>query len=253
MSLMTTFVLALALGAPAADAPLLDCLPAQVDIAVWWRANPERAFLLPHLEHAWQRAGDAGVGDGLMELIAEFGGPSVRMGLEGGLALGASLLGGIDAANLLNEGAAALCVASRPRGAVLVLRPRDAGRALSDLTRLVRMLAGLTGRAGGLQERDRGFVLAMPELPGRELRVEQVGETLVAAFGRGMFDGVAGRIEGREDSPSFRDHPAWRRVSALLPRAEDCAYFVDLGALLALADEAVTAFDPVWAGPEAEP
>ncbi len=214
---------------PAREAELLDLLPAESAAAVWWRLNPERAFMSAHFERALARANEAKVGESILELIEQVQGVQARLGVQGGSAMLGALLGQIEYGNLLAEVACSWSLAPQP-AAMLVCRPRDPERAFKELAACLGTLARMAGQIVTVtNESEWRIVYASTRAPGVELWLAKQDGLVVAASSKAALVDLDERKAGRK--AGLRANAKWRAAAAQLPRPEDAAYFLDLETL----------------------
>ncbi len=223
----------------AQPAALLGVVPRDAAAAVWWRLNPERAFVRAHIEKVLAHAREAEFGGALLDLVEGLGGAQARFGAQGGAAALAEVFGDVDYCNLLAEGAAALELPPEA-GARVVLRPTDPARAFRDLSRCLGAAARWAGKEVQVRnESEWRVVFPLKRWPGGEACLARLDDLVVLASGRTQVEAVEEMRKGRR--PGLPANAKWRAAAALLPEPEDTAYFLDLEQFGALAARVLAA------------
>ncbi|HAK97297.1 MAG TPA: hypothetical protein DCM87_20485 [Planctomycetes bacterium] len=247
MSCLLAIVFSGALSAQ--PAPLLGVVPRDAAAAVWWRINPERAFVRAHIEKVLARAREAEFGGALLDLVEQLGGMQARLGMQGGAAMLAAVFGEVDYGNLLAEGAAALDLAPAP-GVRIALRPADPARAFRELAACLGAAARMAGNAVVVKaEGEQRVVFTLTRAQGVEVCLARLDDLVVLASGRALVDAVEATRAGQR--PGLPANAKWRAAAALLPEPEDSAYFLDLEQLGALGGRALASVPRPEEGPAA--
>lgn len=243
----------LASPAAAQGFDLVSAVPSDYFMVTGDRSNPERAFLDAHWSGVWDALVDSGIGDDLMDLMAEQAEPGMLDMVMGTVEACGEMCRGVnwDALDGDVVYAQRLNPLDLTGGMVgtqdhLWLFEVAEDKAEATFTELAGFANGMLGMVGGmagfpleLKRVEEGGATSMvlelsdldPDAPDYGFGITRHGSTIFLSIGNDMRGEVIALLSGAEGATSIAMSPRFQAAFAQLPAPEDGFSYVDMGNL----------------------